>query len=63
MNKKTINYQLISGVIGILLGTISFVIGASTTMDNPIKHVCLYTMMFGEILIIFALLSTIKNLK
>jgi len=61
MKKITQNWQLIFGLIGITFGSISFVVGASTTMDNPIKTICLYVMLVSEVLVVLSIVSHFKN--
>ena len=48
---------------GIALGTSAFVVGATMTMDNPIKHNMILLIGFAELLVIFSLVSifTTKN--
>jgi hypothetical protein len=49
--------QMITLFSGIMLGTSAFVVGATMTMDNPIKHNLILLMGFAELLVIFSLVS------
>ena len=53
--------QMITLFSGIILGTSAFVVGATMTMDNPIKHNLVLLIGFSELLIIFSLVSIFTN--
>lgn len=55
--------QFITLISGIILGISAFVVGASMTMDNPIKENMIILIGFSELLVIFSLISifTTKN--
>jgi len=53
--------QMITLFSGIMLGTSAFVVGATMTMDNPIKHNLILLMGFAELLVIFSLVSILTT--
>ena len=53
--------QMITLFSGIILGTSAFIVGASITMDNPIKQNLILLIGFSELLIIFSLVSIFTN--
>lgn len=57
------NAQIFTLLSGCTLGTLSFIIGAGLTMDNPIKQNLIFVIGFSELLVIFSLISifTTKN--
>jgi hypothetical protein len=62
MKKNTLkNAQLITLFSGIILGIGAFIGGASLTIDNPIKQNLLFVIAFGELLVIFSLISIFTN--
>ena len=62
MKKNTLkNAQLITLFSGIILGIGAFIGGASLTIDNPTKQNLLFVIAFGELLVIFSLISIFTN--
>lgn len=62
MKKNTLkNAQITTLIFGCLLGTFSFVMGASYTMNNPIKQNYIILIAFSELIVIFSLISIFTN--
>ena len=55
------NAQMITLFSGIIIGTSAFIVGATMTMDNPIKQNLIFLMGFAELLVIFSLVSIFTN--
>lgn len=57
------NAQIYTLLAGCILGIFAFIMGASTTMQNPMKQNYLILIAFAELLVIFSLISifTTKN--
>lgn len=58
MKKRTLKFaQLFTLYAGLIIGTSSFIAGACLTMDNPMKQNLVLLIGFGELLVIYSLIS------
>lgn len=57
------NAQVTSLMLGCILGIVSFIWGATLTMDNPIKHNLIFVIGFAELVVVFSLISIFTTRK